>query len=181
MNLQNRLRTLSSGLVGLRNCIHDQQQNNGASTMDVAVTMADNGLNRISDSGQPNLSLNSDVVPFVNPANDGGGLINGNGAMFPNASVPPMTTCSATTLTSSTTGFHENGINHGTQHQPQSHQFIHGKFFFHGRIRLKQIYGRMLTVHKKLKCIFVSLRLEVLYNFQHISFLIVNNKICIPV
>ena len=127
MNLQNRLRTLSSGLVGLRNCIHDQQHNNGASTMDVGVNIADNGLNRIPEPGQPNSSLNPESMSFANPVNDGGVVINGHGEIMSNIP-PPMPTCSSNTLTSSTTGFHENGINHGTQQQPHSHQFIHGKF-----------------------------------------------------
>ena len=60
MNLQNRLRSLSSGLVGLRNCIHDQQ--NGAPAMEVAIS-ADNGLNRV-DSGSSLSPLNGASVAF---------------------------------------------------------------------------------------------------------------------
>ena len=92
--------------------------------MDVAVNIADNGLNRIPEPGQPN---SSESMSFANPVNDGGVLINGNGAIMSSTSIPPMPTCSSNTLTSSTTGFHENGINHGTQQQNQPHQFIHGR------------------------------------------------------
>ena len=127
MNLQNRLRTLSSGLVGLRNCIHDQQQNNGASTMENGVSMADNGMNRMPDSGLPNSSMNPDPLSFPQIPNDGGAIINGNGTMLSNNSaLPPFPNSSSNTLTSTTTGFHENGVNHAAPVQPQSH-FIHGK------------------------------------------------------
>ena len=92
--------------------------------MDVAVTVADNGLNRIPDSGSPLSPLNPDSMAFSTAANEGGIIINGNGgAMVSSSSVPPMPICSSGTLTTSTTGFLENG----TQQQPQSHQFIHGK------------------------------------------------------
>ena len=95
--------------------------------MDVGVNIAENGLNRIPEPGQPNSSLNPEAISFANPANDGGVVINGNGDIMSSASIPPpMPTCSSNTLTSSAV-FHENGINHGTQQQPHSHQFIHGK------------------------------------------------------
>ena len=97
--------------------------------MDVAVNVADNGLNRIPEPGQPNSSLNPEAMSFANPANDGGVVINGNGEFMSSTSIPPpMPTCSSNTLPTSTSGFHENGGNHGTQQQPHSHQFIHGKF-----------------------------------------------------
>ena len=129
MNLQNRLRTLSSGLVGLRNCIHDQQQGNGtAAAMDVAVSYPENGLNRIPDPSQPHSSLNPEGIAFSNGANEGGNAVM-NGVVSTN-SVPPMTNCVSATFTSPTTGFHENGTNHGAQQPPQSHQFIHGKLLF---------------------------------------------------
>ena len=129
MNLQNRLRTLSSGLVGLRNCIHDQQQNNGASTMEVGVSMADNSMSRIPESGQPSSSLNPDPLSFPQIPNDGGAMINGNGTLLSNNSgVPPLPNTSSSALTT-TTGFHENGVNHNAQNHPQPH-FIHGTIFF---------------------------------------------------
>ena len=117
MNLQNRLRTLSSGLVGLRNCIHDQQQqNNVVSAMDVAVTNADNGLNRIPDSGSPLSPLSPDSIAFANTDNNEGGvMLNGNGKIVPSSTLPSIPG-----------GFVENGSTN-TEIQQQS-QFIHGKF-----------------------------------------------------
>ena len=146
VNLQNRLRTLSSGLVGLRNCIHDQQHNNGASTMEVGVNIADNGMNRIPDSGHPNPSLNQDPLSFSQIPNDGGSMINGNGTMLSNNSVPPpLPNSSSNALTSTTTGFHENGVNHTPQNQPHSH-FIHGKL---------NIFILLITVKTKCSSVFL--------------------------
>ena len=136
VNLQNRLRTLSSGLVGLRNCIHDQQQNNGASTMEVGVSMADSGMTRMPDSTQPNSSLHPDPLSFPQVPNDGSALINGNGTLLSNiAGVPPLPNSSSNALTTSTTSFHENGANHVAQNHPQPH-FVHGKLIFKDNIEV---------------------------------------------
>ena len=89
--------------------------------------MADNGMNRMPDSGLPNSSINPDPLSFQQIPNDGGAIINGNGTMLSNNSaLPPFPNSSSNTLTSTTTGFHENGVNHAAPVQPQSH-FIHGK------------------------------------------------------
>lgn len=124
VNLQNRLRTLSSGLVGLRNSIHDQQQN-GSSTMDVAVTVAGNGLNRIQDSGSPLSPLNPDPTAFPTVVNDGGVMMNGNGRLVSTSSIPPLPAPSSAAFTT-TTGFFENGAN-STQQEILSQEFTHGK------------------------------------------------------
>ena len=112
VNLQNRLRTLSSGLVGLRNCIHDQQQQNGVSTMttEVAMNSAENGLNRISSDSGPTSPLNG---AFPSTANDGGVIM--NGTML--SAIPPPPPAG-----SSVTG-NENGA---ILSQSSSH-FPHGK------------------------------------------------------
>ena len=125
MNLQNRLRSLSSGLVGLRNCIHDQQ--NGAPAMEVAISV-DNGLNRV-DSGSSLSPLNGASVAFSTAATDGSLIMNGihgNGVMASSSTVPPTPPCSSATLTTSA-GLTENAVN-GTQQQSQSNQFPHGRF-----------------------------------------------------
>ena len=128
VNLQNRLRTLSSGLVGLRNCIHDQQQqNNGPSSMDVGVTLPDNGMSsRVPDPGQPHSPLHPEPIGFSNGTSNGNGAVM-NGVMVSSGAIPPIPNCSSATFTSPTmTGFHDNGITNGNQHQAHTHQFIHG-------------------------------------------------------
>ena len=128
VNLQNRLRTLSSGLVGLRNCIHDQQQqNNGPSSMDVGVTLPDNGMSsRVPDPGQPHSPLHPEPIGFSNGTSNGNSAVmNGNGVMVSSGAIPPIPNCSSATFTSSTmAGFHDNGITNGNQ--AHTHQFIHG-------------------------------------------------------
>ena len=97
--------------------------------MEVGVSMADNSISRIPDSGQPNSSLNPEPLSFPQIPNDGGAMINGNGTLLSNNSgVPPLPNASSSALTT-TTGFHENGVNHNAQNHPQPH-FIHGEIFF---------------------------------------------------
>ena len=95
--------------------------------MDVGVTLPDNGMNsRVPDPGQPHSPLHPEPIGFSNGTSNGNGAVM-NGVMVSSGAIPPIPNCSSATFTSPTmTGFHDNGITNGNQHQAHTHQFIHG-------------------------------------------------------